>query len=127
MYSSYQFIASSITDLARQQSVRGAHEINNDIIQTTTQKLSLEERGVDDGLISAYTQKITDLQEERKQAIWLKNRIFTNYDAAEISTSATNTTSSVCPNIPFIDANSSSSKLDEASRRIRRHTGRPSD
>lgn len=62
--SGYQFIAASINDLAWQHAVRGLHEINNNIIQTTTQKLALKYEDVNSGLISTYTQKIVDLQEE---------------------------------------------------------------
>jgi len=78
--SGYQFIAASTSDLACNRLVRREHEINNDKITTTEKKLLLETKGVSTVLIDAYTQKILDLQEERKQSQFLSQRMFVNYE-----------------------------------------------
>ena len=87
--------------------------INDDIIETATKKMKLEREGVDGGLISAYNQKIQDLQQERLRLISLSQRMFPEYD------DNTMTNASVSLQVPVIDSNSEQSKVEERHRRIR--------
>jgi hypothetical protein len=80
METGFQFIAASIRDLARSQSVRGLNAINNDIIQTTRERIGLAENGLPEMIYEAYDQKLKDLQEERRQCQWLSNRTFADFD-----------------------------------------------
>lgn len=105
-------INSSISNLARQHIVRGLHEINNIIIQTTTQKLALQHEGVTNDLIGAYTQKIADLQEECLQSIWLSH-FFLDYEAS--STVST----SIPPDLPTIN-DIDTSEIEDRRQHIRR-------
>ena len=86
--------------------MRGLHEVNNDIIQTMTQTLALERQRVESGLLSAYTQKISDLQEECKQLIWLSKKRVLDYDADLIASS------SVLPDIATINTTSDNSEIE---------------
>jgi hypothetical protein len=114
LQSGYQIIASSLSDLARQQSVRGSNVINEDIIATYTKKFELEREGVDGVLIQAYDQKIKDLQTERDQSVWLRSRMFAECDNDQM------TNAPVSLEVPIIDSNSEQSEVEQSRRRIRR-------
>ena len=58
----YEFIASSISDLARQQFARGVNIINNDIIATIQVRRDCNFSYGEIRLLNAYDQKIEDLQ-----------------------------------------------------------------
>ena len=57
----YEIIASSISDLTRQQFVRGLNVINNDIIVPIQSRRECEQAYGKSELMQAYDQKFTDL------------------------------------------------------------------
>ena len=78
-----------------------------------TQILVLERQGVESGLLSTYNQKISNLQEERKQSIWLSKKN-SDYDA-DLTVS-----SSVLPDNATINTNSNNSEIELRCQRIHR-------
>jgi len=72
----YEFIASSISDLTRQQFVRGVNVIHNDIIATIQARREYNLSYGEIGLLQAYGQKLEDLQQERRKSQLLGQRIF---------------------------------------------------
>ena len=75
--------------------------------------MALVQEGVDGGLICAYNQKIKDLQTEHEQLVWLRQRMFAEYD----NNPMTNT--SVSLEVPIINSNSEQSEVEQRHRRIR--------
>lgn len=53
----------------------GSHEININAIDTTNENISILQDGA-----NAYNRNVDDLQEERRQVMWLINRMFVVYD-----------------------------------------------
>ena len=72
----YEFIASSILDLARQHFFREVNVINNDIIDTVQARRECVQAYGKIGLLEAYDQKIADLQQERRQSQLLGQQMF---------------------------------------------------
>ena len=72
----YEFIASSILDLARQHFFREVNVINNDIIDTVQARRECVQAYGKIGLLEAYNQKIVDLQQERRQSQLLGQQMF---------------------------------------------------
>ena len=72
----YTCIASSISDLARQQFFRGVNVINNDVIATIQALWDYNLYYGEIVLLRAYDQKIEILQQERRQSQLLGQRMF---------------------------------------------------
>lgn len=58
----------------------GSHEININAIDTTNENISILQDGANSAVLDAYNRNVDDLQEERRQAMWLINRMFVVYD-----------------------------------------------
>ena len=72
----YNFIAQSISNLARQQAVRCPDLITDNLIKTFNDKSDLQQIGADDSLLALYNQKINDLQNERRRSERFYNNMF---------------------------------------------------
>ena len=68
MENQYNSIASSISDLVSNQTVRRPHQISDNLIATIENKLMLQNNNGDQMLIDAVTQKISGLKRELKYA-----------------------------------------------------------
>ena len=82
MEAGYNFIAQSISNLARQQTVCRPDLITDDLIKTFKDKSDLQQIGADDSLLALYDQKINDLQNERRRSERFYNNKFPSAEDA---------------------------------------------